>query len=52
MGSVFEGTYARAEGGVVPTIKGQAFVCGEGVAILDPEDPFCWGIQQEPGIRN
>jgi 4-hydroxyproline epimerase len=45
VGSVFEGTYARAEGGVVPTIKGQAFVCGEGTAILDPEDPFCWGIR-------
>jgi 4-hydroxyproline epimerase len=44
VGSVFEGTYRRAEGGIVPTIKGQAFVCGEGTAILDPKDPFCWGI--------
>jgi 4-hydroxyproline epimerase len=45
VGSVFEGSYRRAEGGIVPTIKGQAFVCGEGTAILDPQDPFCWGIR-------
>jgi 4-hydroxyproline epimerase len=44
IGSVFEGSYARAEGGIVPTIKGQAFVCAEGTAILDPADPFRWGI--------
>jgi 4-hydroxyproline epimerase len=44
VGSVFEGSWRRAEGGVIPTITGQAFVCGEGTAILDPADPFCWGI--------
>jgi 4-hydroxyproline epimerase len=44
VGSVFEGSYRRAEGGIIPTIKGEAFVCAEGVAILDPRDPFCWGI--------
>jgi 4-hydroxyproline epimerase len=45
VGSVFEGSYRRVAGGIVPTITGEAFVCGEGVAILDPEDPFCWGIR-------
>lgn len=45
VGSVFEGRYRKADGGIVPTIKGQAFVCGEGTAILDPKDPFCWGIR-------
>ncbi|HYK98280.1 MAG TPA: proline racemase family protein [Candidatus Acidoferrales bacterium] len=45
VGSVFEGSYRRAAGGVIPTITGQAFVCAEGSAILDPEDPFCWGIR-------
>lgn len=44
VGSLFEGTYRRTDGGIVPTIKGQAFVCAEGTAILDPRDPFCWGI--------
>ena len=32
-------------GGVVPTITGQAFVCGEGTLLMDPADPFCWGIR-------
>jgi 4-hydroxyproline epimerase len=50
VGSVFEGSYRRAEGGIVPTIKGQAFVCGEGVALLDPMDPFCWGIGDEEDV--
>jgi len=45
VGSLFEGSYRKVEGGIVPTITGQAFVCGEGTAILDPADPFCWGIR-------
>jgi len=45
VGSVFEGSYRKVDGGIVPTITGQAFVCAEGTAILDPEDPFCWGIR-------
>jgi 4-hydroxyproline epimerase len=45
VGSLFEGSYRRVEGGIVPTITGQAFVCGEGTALLDPADPFCWGIR-------
>jgi 4-hydroxyproline epimerase len=48
VGSVFEGSYRKAEGGIVPTIEGQAFVCGEGTALLDPKDPFCWGIEIGP----
>jgi 4-hydroxyproline epimerase len=45
VGSVFEGKYRNVEGGIVPTITGQAFVCAEGTALLDPNDPFCWGIR-------
>ena len=44
VGSVFEGSYRAVEGGIIPTITGQAFVCGDGVLVLDPADPFCWGI--------
>ena len=44
VGSVFEGSYRLVEGGIVPTITGQAFVCGEGSLLMDPADPFCWGI--------
>jgi 4-hydroxyproline epimerase len=45
VGSAFEGSYRRAEGGIIPTIKGQAFVCAEGTALVDPADPFRWGIR-------
>jgi 4-hydroxyproline epimerase len=45
VGSVFEGSYRRAEGGIIPTITGRAYVCAEGAAIIDPNDPFRWGIR-------
>lgn len=48
VGSVFEGTYRRASGDhdrVVPTITGRAYVCGEGTLLMDPADPFRWGIR-------
>jgi 4-hydroxyproline epimerase len=44
VGSVFEGSYRRVDGGIVPTITGQAYICGEGTLLIDPSDPFCWGI--------
>ena len=47
LGSVFEGRYRWADGHagpVVPSIRGQAFVCGEATLLLDPDDPFCWGV--------
>ena len=45
VGSVFEGSYRLIENGIIPTITGRAFVCGEGVLLMDPADPFCWGIR-------
>ena len=45
VGSIFEGSYQRVEDAIVPTITGQAFVCGEGTLLMDPADPFCWGIR-------
>ena len=50
LGSVFEGRYqwldetGAASGQVAPSIRGQAHVCGEATLLLDPEDPFCWGV--------
>ncbi|MEO8102423.1 MAG: proline racemase family protein [Betaproteobacteria bacterium] len=44
VGSVFEGRYRQLKEGIVPTITGQAFICGEGLLLMDPDDPFCWGI--------
>ncbi len=47
IGSVFECSYRRVEEGkIVPTLRGQAHVCGESTLILDPADPFCMGIKR------
>ncbi|MGA2399157.1 MAG: proline racemase family protein [Steroidobacteraceae bacterium] len=48
IGSTFEGRYRwsnRADGEIIPTIRGRAHVTGEGCLHLDPADPFCWGIR-------
>lgn len=50
LGSVFEGSYAWVEGTataarqVQPRIRGQAHICGETTLLLDPQDPYCWGV--------
>jgi 4-hydroxyproline epimerase len=48
IGSTFECRYRwadRASGEIVPTITGSAYITGETVLHLDPQDPFCWGIR-------
>jgi 4-hydroxyproline epimerase len=44
VGSMFEGTVRVVDGQVVPRIRGSAFVNSEAMLLLDPEDPFCWGL--------
>ena len=44
VGSVFEGSYARRDGQVWPRITGSAWICGEATLLLDPDDPFRYGI--------
>jgi 4-hydroxyproline epimerase len=45
IGSVFEASYAAApEGGVLPTVRGRAWITGEGTLVLDPSDPYRHGI--------
>ena len=47
LGSLFEGSYrwlGAAGGPVAPTIRGQAHVGGEAILLLNPADPFCWGV--------
>ena len=49
-GSIFEGTYSRGASvgkfdAIVPTIQGSAFVNAEATLLLDPGDPFCYGIR-------
>jgi 4-hydroxyproline epimerase len=35
----------KAAGTVAPTIRGRAYVTGESKLLLDPSDPYCWGIR-------
>ena len=46
IGSRFVARYRRnAEGEIIPSITGEAFVCGETTLIRDPDDPFRDGIK-------
>jgi len=48
IGSSFECRYRwhdRAKGEVIPSITGAAYVTGEALLHLNPQDPFCWGIR-------
>ena len=44
LGSVFEGSYENGESGIIPTITGEAFITAESTLLLDPADPFQFGI--------
>lgn len=47
LGSKFTGRFRwidRARGEVAPTITGSAFITAEANLLIDPNDPFCWGI--------
>jgi len=46
IGSTFVGRYRRNGSDIVPSITGRAFVNAESTLILDPKDPFCWGIRR------
>lgn len=47
LGSTFTGRFRwidRARGTIAPVITGTAHVNAEATLLLDPRDPFCWGI--------
>ncbi|CAM3577757.1 proline racemase family protein [Deinococcus frigens] len=44
IGSVFEGQYSWQGGQVHPVITGRAFITVQGELIVQPGDPFAWGI--------
>lgn len=45
IGSKFYASYERAdENGIIPTIRGTAYICGDNTLLIDRNDPFCWGI--------
>jgi 4-hydroxyproline epimerase len=45
IGSVFEGSFAVKEDGIIPRISGTAYVTGEATLLIDPGDPFGRGIR-------
>jgi 4-hydroxyproline epimerase len=46
VGSIFEGSVSKMGELLYPHIKGSAFVNAEADLILDPRDPFCFGLRQ------
>jgi len=44
LGTIFEGRYRAVEGGVLPTITGRSYVNADLRLVLDPADPFRFGI--------
>lgn len=47
LGTVFEGSYQPGGRGVLPRITGSAYITGEATLLLDPDDPFAWGIRAD-----
>jgi 4-hydroxyproline epimerase len=45
IGSVFEASYRVRDGQLIPSIRGRAWVNAQAQLILDPSDPFVWGIR-------
>jgi len=45
VGSLFRAKHRRQGDKIVPTITGTAYITGEANLLLDPADPFAWGIQ-------
>jgi 4-hydroxyproline epimerase len=45
VGSIFEGQYSTVPDGIRPVIRGSAFITAEATLLLDPRDPFRFGIQ-------
>lgn len=45
LGSEFSGRYRRDGDRIIPIITGSAHVSADSTLLLDPRDPFCWGIR-------
>jgi 4-hydroxyproline epimerase len=46
IGTVFEGSFEARDGKIYPRVKGTAYICADAHLILQPQDPFCWGIRR------
>lgn len=49
LGSVFEAQYRMQGAQLMPTIIGRAHVCAQTRLLLDPDDPYVWGIVPPAG---
>ena len=45
IGSQFEASYAMEGDQLIPTLRGRAFMSAEASLLIEPNDPFGWGIQ-------
>jgi 4-hydroxyproline epimerase len=45
IGSMFDGSIEVQDGRVFPSVRGSAYVTGEAEMLLDPSDPFRFGIR-------
>ncbi|WP_242112359.1 proline racemase family protein [Luteimonas aquatica] len=45
LGSAFEASYRHGTRGVLPRITGSAFVTARSRLLVDPADPFAWGVR-------
>jgi len=45
LGTIFDASARAVEGRVIPTITGSAYIQAEATLLLDPDDPFRWGIR-------
>ncbi|AOS45427.1 4-hydroxyproline epimerase [Lacunisphaera limnophila] len=44
LGSVIRAKYRKQGDKIIPSITGTAYVIGEGTLLVDPADPFAWGM--------
>jgi len=45
IGSRLETSYVLDDGDIIPTLRGRAHMSSEATLLLDPQDPFVWGIR-------
>jgi 4-hydroxyproline epimerase len=53
IGSLFSGMIVDVleDGSIIPEIRGSAWVNSEATLLLDPRDPYCWGIMGEDTVN-
>lgn len=44
LGGIFEGSLEETDAGLIPTIRGRAFITAESTLLIEDADPFGWGI--------